>query len=250
MTRGAALLVLSAVAGCSSKPREDHAAITAIASNSMAIRAPSEPASASAAPLLVKLGTRRPIDESDVLLLPGRRTRLEALAPESKGFLTSAELEEKLYSLNLRRGVDADALRAFDGMVKGSLDPVHGQHRRSLEGRLRAPHSVHAERRQGSARAHEHVVRRQVHEREGLRHGRIPAGRARGHPGALRRRQSSQEWVRRGPATPMVRLKATLVQPWSGRAKKQAKDMCVSIGERKLHELYVSCAAQTIGTER
>jgi hypothetical protein len=33
--------------------------------------------------------------------------------------LTSAELEEKLYSLNLRRGVDADALRAFDGMVKG-----------------------------------------------------------------------------------------------------------------------------------
>lgn len=108
-----------AIAGCNSKPADDHAAIAAIASNSMAIRAPSEPASASAAPLAVKPGTRRPIDESDTLLLPGRRTRLEALAPESKGFLTSAELEEKLYSLNLRRGVDADALRAFDGMAKG-----------------------------------------------------------------------------------------------------------------------------------
>ena len=108
-----------AIAGCNSKPADDHGAIAAIASNSMAIRAPSEPASASAAPLPVKPGTRRPIDESDTLLLPGRRTRLEALAPESKGFLTSTELEEKLYSLNLRRGVDADALRAFDGMAKG-----------------------------------------------------------------------------------------------------------------------------------
>jgi hypothetical protein len=119
MIRGGHLVVLAVLASCSSKAREDHAAITAIASNSMAIRAPSEPASASAAPLPVKPGTRRPIDESDVLLLPGRRTRLEALAPESRGFLTSAELEEKLYSLNLRRGVDADALRAFDGMAKG-----------------------------------------------------------------------------------------------------------------------------------
>jgi len=119
MTRGGTLLVFVATIGCSSKPREEHAAIAAIASNSMAIRGPSEPASASAAPQPSKPGTRRPIDESDILLLPGRRARLEALAPESKGFLTSADLEEKLYSLNLRRGVDADALRAFDGMAKG-----------------------------------------------------------------------------------------------------------------------------------
>ncbi len=118
MTRGGTLLVFLSLVGCNSKPREDHAAIAAIASNSMAIRAPTELASAPAA-VSVKPGTRRPIDESDILLLPGRRTRLEALAPESKGFLTSAELEEKLYSLNLRRGVDADALRAFDGMAKG-----------------------------------------------------------------------------------------------------------------------------------
>jgi hypothetical protein len=119
MIRGGTLLVFLALAGCSSKPREDHAAIAAIASNSMAIRAPTEPASASATPVDFKPGTRRPIDESDVMLLPGRRTRLEAFAPESKGFLTSADLEEKLYTLNLRRGVDADALRAFDGMAKG-----------------------------------------------------------------------------------------------------------------------------------
>lgn len=117
-TRGALLLAL-ALAGCSSKQRDEHSGIAAIASNSMAIRGPTEPTSASAAPGPVKLGTRRPIDESDVLLLPGRRARLEALAPEAKGFLTSGELEEKLYSLNLRRGVDADALKAFDGMVKG-----------------------------------------------------------------------------------------------------------------------------------
>src|SRR5262245_22935341 len=114
VTRRGHLLLAVVLFGCSSKQRDDHAAIAAIASNSMAIRGPSEPVSASAATFPVKPGTRRPIDESDVLLLPGRRARLEALAPEAKGFFTSAELEEKLYSLNLRRGVDADALRAFD----------------------------------------------------------------------------------------------------------------------------------------
>jgi hypothetical protein len=120
MTRGGVFFWILVLAGCNSKPREEHAAIAAIASNSMAIRAPSEPAdSASAATQPVKLGTRRPIDESDVLLLPGRRTRLESFAPESRGFLSGADLEEKLYALNLRRGVDADALRAFDGMAKG-----------------------------------------------------------------------------------------------------------------------------------
>jgi hypothetical protein len=85
----------------------------------MVIRGPTEQPSVSAAPAPEKPGTRRPIDESDVLLLPGRRTRLESFAPEAKGFLASADLEEKLYSLNLRRGVDADAIRAFDGMAKG-----------------------------------------------------------------------------------------------------------------------------------
>jgi hypothetical protein len=119
MDRGGFLLVASALAGCNSKPAGDHGAIAAIASNSMAIRAPSEVVSTSASSQPAKPGTRRPIDESDVLLLPGRRTRLEAFAPESRGFLTSAELEEKLYSLNLRRGVDADALRAFDAMARG-----------------------------------------------------------------------------------------------------------------------------------
>jgi len=112
--------MLLAVA-CQSKPKDDQGAIAAIASNSMAIRGPSEPASG-APPVMsapVKPGTRRPIDESDILLLPGRRTRLEQFAPEAKGFLTSADLEERLYALNLRRGVDAEALRAFDGMAKG-----------------------------------------------------------------------------------------------------------------------------------
>lgn len=108
-----------ALVACNSKPRDEHAGIAAIASNSMAIRGPTEAVSASAAPLAEKPGTRRPIDESDVLLLPGRRARLESFAPEARGFLSSADLEEKLYSLNLRRGVDAEALKAFDGMVKG-----------------------------------------------------------------------------------------------------------------------------------
>ena len=84
MTRGGSLLVAMALAGCNSKPADDHGAIAVIASNSMAIRAPSEPASASAAPLPVKPGTRRPIDESDTLLLPSRMA--EALTPESKDF--------------------------------------------------------------------------------------------------------------------------------------------------------------------
>ncbi len=113
------MLAAALAVACNSKPTDDHG-IAAIASNSMAIRGPSEATSAAPAPSVPeKTGTRRPIDESDVLLLPGRRTRLEAFAPEAKGFLTSAELEEKLYAMNLRRGVDADALRALDGMAKG-----------------------------------------------------------------------------------------------------------------------------------
>src|SRR5436190_19474126 len=92
-----------ALAGCNSKPRDENTGIAAIASNSMVIRGPTEAVSASATPGPEKRGTRRPIDESDVLLLPGRRARLESFAPETKGFLTSPELEEKLYALNVRR---------------------------------------------------------------------------------------------------------------------------------------------------
>lgn len=119
MSRPACILFALALAGCNSKPRDEGTGIAAIASNSMVIRGPTEAVSASASPAPAKPGTRRPIDESDILLLPGRRARLESFAPESKGFLTSAELEEKLYAMNLRRGVDADALKAFDAMAKG-----------------------------------------------------------------------------------------------------------------------------------
>ncbi len=114
---GAALVAL--VAACSEKPNNDNAAVAAIASSSLAVRAPASvvPVAAPAEP--PKPALRRPNDAADLLLTDERRARIERLAPEARGFLTSAEVEERLYKLNLKRGKDADGLRALDGIARG-----------------------------------------------------------------------------------------------------------------------------------
>src|SRR5262249_43479114 len=105
------ILAAIAVTSChSDKPQSDTKGIAAIASTSLAVRAtapasapapsPSEPAKAVAS---------RPKDAADLILSAEKRARVEALAPEAKGFVTSEELERKLYALDLKRGKDSDA---------------------------------------------------------------------------------------------------------------------------------------------
>jgi hypothetical protein len=114
----AAVIVLVASACTTEKERNKAEAMAAIASASLAIRAaPPPPPSASAAP--AKAVVPRPKDSVDLILSPEKRVRVEALAPEAKGFLVGEELEHKLYGLELKRGKDSDALKALDQLAKG-----------------------------------------------------------------------------------------------------------------------------------
>lgn len=115
--RAAAVLCAIAFTACNSPKEEKSSAISAIASSSLAVRAPTpEP---SAAPPPEQHVVQRAKDPSDLIINDQRRARVESFAPEAKGFLTSAELEESLYKLNLRRGKDDDAEKAFDRLAKG-----------------------------------------------------------------------------------------------------------------------------------
>jgi hypothetical protein len=109
---------LVALLACSSSKDKAPAGMAEIASASLAVRAPLPPASvAPAAP--AKPVLQRPKDSVDLIVSTEKRARVERLVPEAKGFLTSEELEGKLYQLELRRGKDADAVKALDRLAKG-----------------------------------------------------------------------------------------------------------------------------------
>lgn len=115
----AAVAVLCACSLSCSPSKDDKAsAISAIASGSLAVRAPVVP-SVTAAPLPEKPVVQRPKDEADLLVSSSKRARVEAFAPEAAGFLTAADLEEQLYKMQLKRGKDADAVKALDRLAKG-----------------------------------------------------------------------------------------------------------------------------------
>ena len=115
------LFVASAIAlggACSSSKDDKPSAISAIASSSLAVRAPVAP-SVTAPPAPEAPVIQRPKDQADLLVSDSKRARVEAFAPQAKGFLVSADLEDELYKLNLRRGKDSDAVKALDRMAKG-----------------------------------------------------------------------------------------------------------------------------------
>ncbi len=117
-TRNAAVLLSLVASACTSSTDAAPAgAIAAIASESLAVRAPSSATATPPAP--EKPGPRRPGDSNDLILTPSIRARLEHFAPEARGFTTSLALEEALYKLQLKRGVDADAVKALDRLAKG-----------------------------------------------------------------------------------------------------------------------------------
>jgi hypothetical protein len=109
---------MSVLVACSSSKDAAKGGMADIASASLAVRGPSPAISAVPAPPAKPLVTR-PKDSVDLIVSAEKRARVEQLVPEAKGFLTSAELEEKLYKLELKRGKDADAVKALDRLAKG-----------------------------------------------------------------------------------------------------------------------------------
>ena len=115
----AAIALVTAVA-CSSSKEKNPSGIAEIASGSLAVRSNPPvppPASVPAAPL--KPVVPRPKDAVDLITSPEKRARVERLVPEAKGFLTSDEIEKRLYTMELKRGKDADAVKAIDKLAKG-----------------------------------------------------------------------------------------------------------------------------------
>ena len=111
------VVAILALASCSSPKEQKAGVIAAIASGSLALRAlipESSVTAPPAKPLIV-----RPQDAADLIVSAEKRARVERLVPEAKGFLTSAALETELYKLELRRGKDGDAVKAFDQLAKG-----------------------------------------------------------------------------------------------------------------------------------
>jgi hypothetical protein len=113
---GFALAVLCA---CSTPKEKNTAGIAEIASSSLAVRGRAPPAAPSVPEPPAKPSVPRPKDSVDLIVSPEKRARVEHLAPEARGFLTSDEIEKRLYAMELKRGKDADAVKALDGIARG-----------------------------------------------------------------------------------------------------------------------------------
>lgn len=102
--------------GCDSKPAAPPPPSEAAVSASAALQA----AQKAAAEKIARKVIKRAKTEADLVLTPERRTKLESLVPEAKGFLDQREeLEPKLFKQELKRGSNDTALKAFDKLAKG-----------------------------------------------------------------------------------------------------------------------------------
>jgi hypothetical protein len=113
-------MTLAFAGGCDSKKEHDgadRAGAAALASGSLVLRQAPAPPTTAREP--EKPLVKRPKDPADLLVTPERRARVESLVPEAKGFTTTTDLEEQLYKLQLKRGKDADAVKALDQIAKG-----------------------------------------------------------------------------------------------------------------------------------
>lgn len=110
---------LAVIAGCSTSKERKPQAMAEIASGSLAVRA-NVPATVPSVPALPeKPVIVRPKDAADLITSAEKRARVETFAPETRGFLTSEQIENELYKLDLKRGKDADAVKALDRIARG-----------------------------------------------------------------------------------------------------------------------------------
>lgn len=110
-------LMCSLLTGCDSKPKEQAA--PPVSEAAAAASAALEAARAAAVEKATRKVIRRAKDEADLLVTPERRAKLEATVPDAKGFLDQRELEPQLHKLDLKRGNNEAAIKAFDKLAKG-----------------------------------------------------------------------------------------------------------------------------------
>lgn len=120
MFRRLSLLVvgsLLAAWGCDSKSSAPPPPAPTVAASAIAAL---EAAQKAAAERMAQKVIKRAKTEADLVVTPERRTKLESLVPEAKGFLDQRDdLEPKLYKQDLKRGANDAALKAFDKLAKG-----------------------------------------------------------------------------------------------------------------------------------
>ena len=104
--------------GCESKPDPAPNALAQIASSKPALMG-AKPAAVTEPAAPAKPIIRRPSGLEDLVLTAERRTHIERVIPEAKGFLDAAELERSLYKRSLPRGKDDRATAALDQLAQG-----------------------------------------------------------------------------------------------------------------------------------
>jgi hypothetical protein len=107
------------VFACDSKKEPTGSGMASIASESLAVKQPQPAAAPSVQPAVEKKIVRRPGMEEALDVTDAIRSRVESRHPEAAGFLTGAQIEEKLFALDLKRGKDDDALKHVDRLAKG-----------------------------------------------------------------------------------------------------------------------------------
>ncbi len=100
-------------AGCDSQPKgSPHTQSAPLTTAALVTTASAEPATTA------RPSIRRPKDLSELVLNAKRRQTLEQRFPQARGFLELSEVEQRLFAKPLKRGNDAEALKALDSAAR------------------------------------------------------------------------------------------------------------------------------------
>jgi hypothetical protein len=110
-------LMWGLLTACDSKPKEQTP--PQVSEAAAAASAALEAAKAAAAEKAARKVIRRAKDDADLVVTPERRAKVEAAVADAKGFLDQRELEQQLHKLELKRGNNEAAIKAFDKLAKG-----------------------------------------------------------------------------------------------------------------------------------
>jgi hypothetical protein len=113
----AVVVVTAFSSGCGSKAEPSGKALAEIASSKPGLLDPPKPSpepSAMPASSVMFPIARRPANAGEIVLTEARRASIERLHPEARGFVDVAEIEQKLFALDLSRGKVAEAVAEFD----------------------------------------------------------------------------------------------------------------------------------------
>ena len=113
----AVVAATAVISGCGSKGEPSGKALAEIASSKPGLLAPPpaspEPSAMPASSVIFPIA-RRPANAGDIVLTEARRASIEHAYPEARGFIDVADVEQKLFALDLSRGKVAEAVVEFD----------------------------------------------------------------------------------------------------------------------------------------